>query len=242
MIRALGFINRRREQGMEKIKLEIAGEISLSEDVGATMKKWREIFNISQVELARYLGISVSTVSDYEANRRKSPGTGVIKRLVNSLFGIDRQRGGPVSQKLLEGEKNVEDYFEVHEFARGMSIKDFAALIEGKVLTNQDLMDTGQIYGYTLIDSLKVILEMPFSYFPRMYGHVSERAFIFTGVSTGRSPMVVIRVSPSKPSVVVLHGIDDVDKLALKISERERIPLIVTKMDIGKIKEKLDRI
>lgn len=227
---------------MEKIKLEIAGEISLSENAGATMKKWREIFGISQVELARQLGISVSTVSDYEANRRKSPGTGVIKRFVNSLFDIDRQKGGAISQKLLEGEKNVEDYFEIHEFARGMTIRDFANLIEGKVLTNQDLVESKHVYGYTLIDSLKVILEMPFSYFPRMYGNVSERVFLFTGVSSGRSPMVVIRVSPSKPSAVVLHGIEDVDKLALKISERERIPLIVTKMDIGKIKEKLDKI
>jgi putative transcriptional regulator len=226
----------KKDGKMEKIKLEMAGEISLSDDPGATMKKWREVFGISQVELARYLGISVSTISDYEANRRKSPGSGVIKRFVNALFEIDRQKGGTISQKLLEGEKNVEDYFEVHEFARGMSIRDFAALIEGKVLTNQDMMESKPVYGYTLIDSLKVILDMPFSYFPRMYGNVSERVFIFTGVSTGRSPMVVIRVSPSKPSAVVLHGIEDVDKLALKISERERIPLIVTRMDIGKIK------
>lgn len=226
---------------MEKIKLEIAGEISLSDQVGATMKKWREIFNISQVELAHHLGISVSTISDYEANRRKNPGTGVIKRFVNSLFEIDRQKGGVISQKLLDGEKNVEEYFKVHEFARGIRIQDFVNLIEGKIVTNQDLADN-QIYGYTLIDSLKVILEMPFSYFPRMYGNVSERAFIFTGVSTGRSPMVVIRVSPSKPSAVVLHGLEDVDKLALKISEKERIPLIITKTDISKIEERLGKL
>lgn len=226
---------------MEKIKLEMAGEIAFSDNAGETMKKWREVFGISQVELARHLSISVSTISDYEGNRRKSPGIAVIRRFVNSLFDIDRKKGGVISQKLLEGEKNVEDYFAVHEFARGITIREFAALIEAHTLTNSDLLDN-QIYGYTLIDSLKVILEMPFSYFPRMYGNVSERAFIFTGVSTGRSPMVVIRVSPSKPSVVVLHGIEDVDKLALKISERERIPLIVTKMDIGKIKEKLDKI
>ncbi len=227
---------------MEKIKLEIAGEISLSNDAGSTMKKWREIFGISQVELARYLNIGVSTISDYEANRRKSPGTAIIKRLVNSLFEIDRQKGGTISQKFLESEKDIENYFKVHEFARGVVVSDFAKLIEGKILTNYNLTDNKQIYGYTLIDSLKVILEMPFSYFPRIYGNVSERAFIFTGVSTGRSPMVIIRVSPSKPSVVVLHGIEDVDKLALKISEKERIPIIITKLDIGKIMEKLGKI
>ena len=46
--------------------MEIAGEIVLSDDPGATMKKWREIFGISQVELARHLSITVSTISDYE--------------------------------------------------------------------------------------------------------------------------------------------------------------------------------
>jgi putative transcriptional regulator len=56
--------------------------------------------------------------------------------------------------------------------------------------------------------------------------------------------MVVIRVSPSKPSAVVLHNIDanKVDKLAVKISEKERIPLILTKASIEEIKDALNRI
>jgi putative transcriptional regulator len=54
--------------------------------------------------------------------------------------------------------------------------------------------------------------------------------------------MVVIRVSPTKPSAVVLHGIEKVDKLAMKISERERIPIIVTNMPINEIKEKFSKL
>lgn len=224
--------------------MEIAGEISLSEDPGATMRKWREIFNISQVEFARHLDITVSTISDYEGNRRKSPGTGVIRRFVNALFDIDRIKGGGIAQKFREKEKPVSEYFEVHEFARSISLKDFVKLIDGKVLTNDDLVETKKIYGYTLIDSIKVILDMPFSYFQNLYGNVNERVFIFTGVSTGRSPFVVIRVSSSKPSAVVLHNIDSskVDKLAVKISERERIPMIATNMTIEKMKDALNRI
>ncbi len=229
---------------MEKVKREIAGEISLSEDPGATMRKWREIFSISQVELSRHLGITVSTISDYEGNRRKSPGTAVIKRFVNAIFEIDRQKGGGISQKLTETQKPVSEYFEVHEFARSISLKDFVGLIEGTVLTNEDMIDAKKVYGYTLIDSIKVILEMPFSYFQNLYGNVNERVFIFTGVSTGRSPMVVLRVSPTKPSAVVLHNIDPtkVDKLAVKISERERIPMIVSRKSIAEIKEALNKI
>jgi putative transcriptional regulator len=229
---------------MEKIKMEIAGEIALSDDPGATMKKWRDIFGISQVDLAKYLEITVSTISDYEGNRRKSPGAHVIKRFVNSLFDIDKARGGLMSAKFAEKSKPVSDFFEVHEFARAITLKDFVDLIKGKVLSNEDKMDSIRIYGYTLIDSIKVILEMPFSYFQNLYGNVNERVFIFTGVSSGRSPMVVIRVSSSKPSAVILHNIDPskVDRLAVRISEKERIPLILTKMNVEDMKEALNRI
>jgi len=82
------------------------------------------------------------------------------------------------------------------------------------------------------------------SYFQNLYGNVNERVFIFTGVSTGRSPFVVVRVSPSKPSAIVLHNINPtkVDRLAMKISERERIPMIVTKTSVEKIKDALNRL
>jgi putative transcriptional regulator len=229
---------------VEKIKMEIAGEISLSEDPGATMRKWREIFNISQVELSKHVGITVSTISDYEGNRRKSPGTSVVKRFVMALFEIDKMKGGHIISNFREKEKPVSEYFEVHEFARSISLKDFVGLIGGKVLTNPDLLETKRIYGYTLIDSIKVILDMPFSYFQNLYGNVNERVFIFTGISTGRSPFVVVRVSPSKPSAIVLHNLDPgkVDKLAMKISDRERIPMILTGMPVEEIKDALNRI
>src|SRR3989344_6464028 len=223
---------------MEKIKMEIAGEISLSENAGATMRKWREIFGITQVELARHLGIAVSTISDYEGNRRKSPGTHVVRRFVNSLFEIDQKKGGQISQKLTEKESPSEQFFQVHEFARGITLKDFVGVVKGKVLTNDDLLDK-KIYGYTLIDSIKVILEMPFNYFQSLYGNINERVFIFTGVSSGRSPMVVLRVNSSKPSAVIFHGLEQskVDRLAIKISEKERIPIILTKIPLDKMKE-----
>ncbi|MBI5223328.1 transcriptional regulator [Candidatus Micrarchaeota archaeon] len=229
---------------MEKVKMEIAGEIALSADPGGTMRKWREIFSISQVELSRHLGITVSTISDYEGNRRKSPGTAVIKRFVDAIFDIDKIKGGSITQKLTEKQKPVSEYFEVHEFARSISLKDFVKLIGGEVITHHDMIESKKIYGYTLIDSIKVILEMPFSYFQNLYGNVNERVFIFTGVSTGRSPLVVVRVSSSKPSAIVLHNIDasSVDKLAVKISEKERIPLIITNTSVEAIKDVLNRI
>ena len=227
---------------MEKIKNEMAGEITLSATPGSTMKKWREIFAITQVELAELLKISPSTISDYEGNRRKSPGSGVIKRFVGAIIDIDTERGAPILSKLQQGVEKSEQYFELHEFATSISAIDFQKMLNATVVANEELMKSKKLYGYTLMESLKIILEMPYSQFPKLYGTMSERAFIFTQVSTGRSPMVVIRVTPMKPSLVVLHGLKDVDPLAVKIAEREKIPVIATNMDLAKIKDVLNKI
>lgn len=227
---------------MEKLKNEMAGEITLSASPGSTMKKWREVFAITQVELASVLKISPSTISDYEGNRRMSPGSGVIKRFVNSIIQIDVERGSPILSKLGQASGKDEQYFEIHEFATSIGAIDFQKLLNASVVANEDLMKVKKLYGYTLMESLKIILEMPYSHFPKLYGTMSERAFIFTQVSTGRSPMVVIRVTPMKPSLVVLHGITEIDPLAVKIAEREKIPVIATNMDINKIRDVLNKI
>jgi putative transcriptional regulator len=219
----------------------MAGEIALSENPGATMKKWREIFGITQAELGRYLKIGASTISDYEGDRRKSPGIGVIKRFVDSLVAIDIKTGGTTVRRFAEDEPK-ESFFELKEFSTSINGADFAKLIDGKAIANGSLLAEKKVYGYTLLDSIKVILDMPYEEFPKLYGSVGERAFIFTKVSTGRSPMVVIRVTPMKPSVVVLHGLTTVDRLGIKIAQKERIPVITTKMDIALMKEALSRI
>ncbi|MFA5106258.1 MAG: helix-turn-helix domain-containing protein [Candidatus Micrarchaeia archaeon] len=229
---------------MKDLEVQIAGEIACSETPGGTMKKWREIFGITQADLGKVLGISASTISDYEGNRRRSPGTGVIKRFVGSIVEIDKERGGHVIDKLTRPEEKAEQFFEVHEFATSIGAIDFAKMINGKVVANEDLMKVKKIYGYTVIDSLKVIMEMPYTHYPRLYGSMSERAFIFTKVSTGRSPLVVVRVTAMKPSIIVLHGLDadKIDELALKLAEKEQIPVITTKMDVSKIKDSLNKI
>ena len=78
------------------IKERMAGEIALAESPGNVMRKWRELFGITQSELAAHIKVSASTISDYESNRRMSPGVGVIKRFVDALFQIDKERGGTV--------------------------------------------------------------------------------------------------------------------------------------------------
>ena len=111
---------------MEKLEILIAGEIALSKDPGSTMKKWREMFGVSQTELSQALKVSSSTISDYEGGRRKSPGIGVVSRLVETLLEIDAKHGGKVRKQLEKDFKPKENIFDVHEFKKPLNGKDFA--------------------------------------------------------------------------------------------------------------------
>ncbi len=229
---------------MDELREKIAGEIALSDSPGSAMKKWRELFGITQVELAKQIKISTSTISDYESNRRMSPGVGVIKRFVDALFQIDEEKGSTVVLGLekLSPKKTEEKFYTVHDFAAPISGVDFNRVIEGKIIANPSYLDAIRLFGYTTVDSLKVILEMSPSEYPKLFGSTLERAFLFDRVSTGRSPMVVIRVAPIKPKLVVLHGITTIDKLAIKIAQIEKIPLLTTKLDMEEIYSRLNKI
>ena len=229
---------------MDTLQERIAGEVALSDSPGSTMKKWRELFGISQVELAKYLKISTSTISDYEGNRRASPGVGIIKRFVNALFAMDNQRGGEVIKNLekynLPQEKDP--FYTIKDFSSPITGTDFARIIDAKIISNPSFLDTIKIFGYTLIDSIRVILEISPSEYPKLFGTTNERAFIFDQVSTGRSPMVVIRVASIKPRLVVIQNVDNMDKLAIKIAQIERIPLLSTKLTTEEIKARLSNV
>jgi putative transcriptional regulator len=105
---------------------------------------------------------------------------------------------------------------------------------------NEELAKNVKLYGVVVINSIKVMLEMPQEMFKLLNIHATDKAFIFLDVSTGRSPLVVIRIAPNKPRAVVLHNLDKVDELAIKIAEREKIPLITTRMPIQEIMKNLE--
>ncbi|MEM4662631.1 MAG: helix-turn-helix domain-containing protein [Candidatus Diapherotrites archaeon] len=231
---------------MEKLAITMAGEIALSNDPGGSMKKWREIFGITQIELSEHLKVSPSTISDYEGGRRKSPGIGVIRRFVNALIEIDTRRGSRVIRQLLKDFDPGEDAFDTHEFVSAISAADFAKLIKAECIVHEARLKDTMIYGYTVVDSLKVITEVPVHEYMHLYGRTPQRALIFQKVSNGRSPMIAVKIgrfsTDMKPSVVVLHGPESpekVDDIAKKIAESELIPLLVCNTPINEIKQAL---
>ncbi len=216
---------------------KMAGEITLSEKPGEVMKKWRINFNVAQSDLSTHLEVSPSVISDYESGRRKSPGTVIVSKIVNALLDIDQQRGNKqirAYESMIIGSYDANVIYDIHEYSTPITINELSNLIEARIIHRQDPDNNKQLYGYTVVDSLKVILELPYQEFQKLYGWSTERAMIFTKVSSGRSPLVAIRVTNLKPGAIVLHGLeeDKVDPIARQIAQVENISLMSTVMPI----------
>jgi len=234
--------------GMDKLAMTIAGEITLSSDPGGSMKKWREIFGVHQTELATHLKVSSSTISDYEGGRRKNPGIAVIARLVNSLIEIDKQKGGKTVKQLEKDfAQDQSTAFESHEFTSGVKATEIVKKVNGNVVCLPHKIKEETVFGYTIIDSIKVILEVPVHEYMMIYGKTPNRVLVFRHVENGRSPLIAVKVgrfsTDMKPSMIILHGIftaeRPVDPIAIKIAESEKIPLVTTAMPIEELTKML---
>lgn len=209
------------------IARRIAGDIVWSEEPGIAMKKWRELFKASQVEVAKYMMVAPSVISDYEKGRRV-PGSRFIKRFVEGLLRLDEERGWNIVRELARSMNlNVEAIIDMLEYEEGVGIDEVITAVKGIPLSTE--IPDKKIYGYTVLDSLAAIETMTGNEFQFIMGMTTERALIFTRVSTGRSPMVAVRVAPLKPAMVIVHGPRRrVDVLALRLADKERIPYVVS--------------
>ncbi len=223
----------KRNQLAEKM----AGEITLSDSPGHALKKWRMNFEIAPGVLSERLGVSPSVISDYESGRRKSPGTAVVGKIVDTLLSTDEETGGKHIEKystMLFSAVDDDVIYDLHEYGSPVPLKDFSDAIGCTLLCGS--LDQA-IFGYTVVNSLNAIMQLSSDEFNRIYGWSTERALVFTNVSTGKSPMVAIRVTPFKPRCVVLQGIEaaDVHPIVEKMAERDRITVMCTSMDVDKI-------
>lgn len=64
------------------------GIIVMDENVGGTMREFRQANRIKQSAVSRELDISPSVLSDYEHGRRQSPGVKFLKRYVLAIYKL----------------------------------------------------------------------------------------------------------------------------------------------------------
>lgn len=203
---------------------KIAGDVVASADPGRALKVWREKLGVKQVQLARALKLSPSVLSDYESGRRPSPGVLFVKKYIEALVTVDESQGRFAS-RLVSPEKSSA-ILAISEFTKPVPAASLLKAVKGNVLTGDP--ENTNLYGYTVVDSIKTIYALSGYDFYRIFGATTERALIFTKVGMGRSPLVAIRVSQLKPRMVVIHGPHQIDPLALELAKREGLILALS--------------
>ena len=219
----------------------IAGEVTLSEDPGATLRKWREEFGVAQTALADELEVSASVVSDYESGRRENPGIRVVSRIVGSLLDIDERRGGDrVRQhaRVLSAGFDQDVVYDLREYPATVPLSRFYDAIDAETVVTGS---AETIAGHTVINSVEAIKRLSSEEFYRLYGQSTNRALVFTNVTRGESPLVALRVVTPTPSAVVLHGLagDDLWEHAPALARADGVSLATTAMPIESILEAL---
>ena len=188
---------------------KIAGAVTLSEEPGATLRKWRTDFEVAQTDLAEELGVSPSVVSDYESGRRENPGVGVVRRTVDAVLDIDERRGGSKLRqhaRVLSAGFDSDVVHDLREYPANVPLERYYDAIDATELVRGD-RDT--VAGHTVIDSVRAIQRLSSDEFYQLYGQSTNRALVFTGITRGESPLVALRVVTPTPNAVVLHGLED---------------------------------
>ena len=220
---------------------QIAGEITMSDNTGATLRKWRELFDITQKELAGLVGVSPSVISDYESGRRASPGIISVRRIVNALMEFDERHGFRLTRSLSQPTEVEGAILGIKEYSYGVPTKSLLEAVKAEILYDPEGLDK-PLYGSTLIDSLKAITTFNGSDFAQIYGWSNERALCFTGVKYGRSPLIAIRAHHLKPALVLYIQPERVDDLARKLSKLERIILARTEFSHTMVNQALSKL
>jgi putative transcriptional regulator len=209
----------------EVLARRIAGEVILSSKPGATMRKWRELFAVSQITLSEKMALSASVISDYESGRRKSPGAKFIKRFVLALLQIDEEKGRRFIREFAKLTSSPSmAIVDLREFPIPVRVEYLCKAIDGEVVASIDKV-AKEIHGYTVVDSKKAIEAFSGQEYAQLFGASTERALIFTNVENASLTMMIVRVSSLKPRVVVFHRVKP-DEAAIKLAEYEQIPLI----------------
>lgn len=230
----------RRRELAEKI----AGDVTLSDDPGATLRKWRTDFDIAQTDLADALEVSPSVISDYESGRRESPGIRVVRRLVEALIEIDERRGGDrIRQhtRVLSAGFDREVVHDLREYPAGVHLDRYYEHIDATELAEGE---HETVSGHTVINSIEAITRLSSEEFYRLYGKSTNRALFFTAVTRGESPLVAMRVVNPTPNALVLHGLTpgDVWEHAPQLARIDGYSLAVTDLALPDLLDRLGEL
>jgi putative transcriptional regulator len=150
-----------------------------------------------------------------------------------ALLSLDERNGGQTAAAFVRlmdvSLVDLNIVLAMSDFPAPMTAKEFCKQMKCTILAGAKHTDR-EIYGYTLVDVERAVKELNSDEFLKLFGATTERCLLFTKVNTGRAPMIAIKSQEFKPSLVILHGVSEVDRLALELADQMRIPLAVSKI------------
>ena len=231
----------REERPRRTLAERIAGAVATSDRPGATMRKWRGEFDVTQATLAEEMGVAPSVISDYEGGRRTNPGIDLVERYVEALLSVDERRGGERIRQFARVHSAGFDsdvVLDLREYPTAVSLPAVIDDLEATVLQEGP---TERINGHTVIDSVAAIRRLSSEDFVRLFGQSTNRALVFTGVTRGEGTAVALRVVSPTPSAVILHGIDpgEVWEFAPELARLDGYALATTTLSIETLLDRL---
>jgi len=209
----------------EVLARRIAGEVILSSKPGATLRRWRELFAVSQTTLSEKMMLSASVISDYESGRRKSPGAKFIRRFVLALLTLDEEHGSRFIREFAKLTSSPSmAIMDLREFPIPVRVEYLCKAIQGEVVAGAEKY-VKEILGYTVVDARRAVEALSGHEYAQLFGASTERALVFTNVENPSFAMMIVRVSSLKPRVVVFHRVKP-DEATVKLAEYEQIPII----------------
>jgi putative transcriptional regulator len=190
------------------------------------MRKWRELFAVSQVSLSTKMQLSSGTViSDYESGRRKSPGAKFIRRFVWALLTIDEEKGSRFIREFAKLTSSPSmAIVDLREFPIPVRVEYLCKAISGEIISGAERF-VKEVNGYTVVDARKAVEVLSGLEFAQLFGATTERALVFTNVESPELAMMIVRVSHLKPRVIVFHRVKPEGE-AVKLAEYEQIPIV----------------
>ena len=215
------------------IAQKIAGEIILSENSGNVMKKWRKFFHLSQIDIAEYLHISPSVISDYESGRRKSPGKEIIKRFIEALLKIDELHGECIIRPLrrvIEDNKLINIIIDILDFIVPVDFKFFCQTIKCNILREEAKF--GVVKGYIIIDYSNMLYSLSFHSLNKLFEASLSRVLILTNLRSGKSIHLLLKDIKKYPQLIVLHNFTELNISQFK---KKSLGILVSTMHLSEL-------
>ena len=225
----------------------ILGDIAANENYGIVMKKWRELFNITQSRIAKELDIKQSVISDYENNRRKSPGIEFIRKYTNSLITIGKNENRKEFDSIIEDlglKKELNKLFS-GEFEKSLESMEVINLLNAtQILSQQQASFKNYLFFSDRISN--IVTKQPSFKLLKSLKNKKETVFIFSDVKTGKLPLIMLKILSKLnklelPKLIIFQSKGfKLSSFARKIGKNNNISIAVTKENNNSLKKLLN--